>query len=74
MSKNPSVSPGSAAWLDQLLWGAKKIAEEANLVDEDGNPDVRAAYHALERGHIPAKKVGHQWVTTRAQIRSIADA
>jgi hypothetical protein len=65
-------TPGSDAWLDELVWNAEQIALEANLLDEDGNPDRRAAYHQLERGRIPARKIGRRWVTTRRQIRSIA--
>jgi hypothetical protein len=57
---------------DAPIWNAENIAIEANLFDEDGNPDVRRAYYGLEKGLIPGRKVGRRWVSTRRQIRSIA--
>jgi hypothetical protein len=44
--------------LDTPVWGAAAIAELLNCSE-------RRAYWLLERGHIPAEKIGHHWVTTR---------
>jgi hypothetical protein len=51
---------------DALIWGAADIAKAANLKNR------RQAFHLLERGIIPAKKAGKQWVTTLRKIRSVA--
>ena len=73
MSKDNSVAPISTDdHLDTPIWGAKAIALAAGIVDKNGDPDERAAFYQLEMKHIPAKKVGRQYVTTRRQIRSIA--
>jgi hypothetical protein len=48
--------------LDRLLWGAKAIGEEINRKE-------RQAFHLLETGAIPAKKVGKTWVSTPRQLR-----
>jgi hypothetical protein len=49
--------------LDRLIWGVKAIAIAANLT-------TRQAYHALEKGYLPASKAGRKWVTTPRRIRS----
>jgi hypothetical protein len=48
---------------DTPIWGASAIAREAGL------PDRAAAYHLLERGLLPARRVGRRWVTTRTRLR-----
>jgi hypothetical protein len=48
---------------DVIIWGASAIAREAGL------PDRAAAYHLLERGLLPARRLGRRWVTTRNQLR-----
>lgn len=48
---------------DTPIWGASAIARAAGL------PDRAAAYHLLERGLLPARRVGRRWVTTRARLR-----
>jgi hypothetical protein len=48
---------------DRPIWGASAIAREAGL------PDRAAAYHLLEAGHLPGRKVGRRWVSTPGQIR-----
>lgn len=45
-----------------LIWGAANIGLEVNL-------DTRQAFYALERGAIPAKKVGGKWVAERSTLR-----
>ncbi len=53
--------------LDDLIWGAEKIAAAANL-------KPRQAYPLLERGIIPANKPGGKvWCTTLRNIRSVAE-
>ena len=49
---------------DAPIWGAAAIAKEANVT-------LRAAYHGLIAGHLPATKVGAKWCTTRRRLRSI---
>jgi hypothetical protein len=31
--------------------------------------DRAATYHLLERGLLPARRIGRRWVTTRTQLR-----
>jgi hypothetical protein len=44
-----------------LLWGAAAIAEVLNL-------RPRQAFHMLENGEIPGKKVGGRWVVDRQKL------
>jgi hypothetical protein len=46
----------------EVLWGVKAIA------DFIGIPE-RKAFHALSAGHLPAKKIGRAWTTTRSAIK-----
>ena len=46
-----------------LVWGAQAIAEEINV-------SVRRAFDLMEKGKIPAKKVGGRWVADRAKLRA----
>jgi hypothetical protein len=48
---------------DVLLRGAKAIADDLGI-------PLRAAYHGLETGTIPASKQGVIWVSTRARVRA----
>jgi hypothetical protein len=50
--------------LDRPIWGVEAIAVAANLTP-------RQAYHALERGYLPASKAGRKWVTTLRRLRSL---
>jgi len=59
--------------VDQNVWGARAIAIAANIVDDSGKPRVRATYHLLEKGLLPATKVGKIWVSTPRRLRSIAN-
>jgi hypothetical protein len=54
--------------LDRPVRGARNIARVAYLFDEDGEPDERAAYYALESGHIDASKEGRTWISTPRRI------
>lgn len=47
-----------------LVWGAAAIARELNLKNE------RQAFYILESGLLPAKKVGRQWVASRAALHA----
>jgi hypothetical protein len=37
-----------------IIWGAKEIGAAVNLT-------ARQAFHLLESGHLPAKKIGGKW-------------
>jgi hypothetical protein len=50
--------------LDCPIWGAENIAKEIKKTKSQ-------AFHLLEAGHIPATKVGRQWVTTRRRLRQL---
>jgi hypothetical protein len=52
--------------LDRPIWGVKAIAVAANLTE-------RQAYHALEKGYLPASKAGRKWVTTHRRLRTLFD-
>ena len=57
--------------LDLPIWGGHAIAREAGLFNDDGTPDTRKAFYLLEQGHLPASKVGNQWVSTRRRLRAV---
>lgn len=46
-----------------FIWGAGAIAREICR-------PVRATFHLLENGEIPAQKVGGRWVADRQILRS----
>jgi hypothetical protein len=46
-----------------LIWGAEAIATALNLKSR------RQAFHMLEQGMIPARKVGKTWVASREALR-----
>lgn len=45
-----------------LVWGAEAIAKEIKV-------GTRRAFHLLETGQLPAKKVGGRWVVERGKLR-----
>ena len=45
-----------------VLWGARAVADAINA-------PLRKTFHLLENGHLPADKVGAQWVSTRGRLR-----
>jgi hypothetical protein len=69
INRSNQQMPDTHKNLDRPIWGAEKIGEEAGLVDEAGNVDLRRTFYALERGHIPAEKKGRLWVSTPRRIR-----
>ena len=77
-SVSPPLAPKPAvhddardAHLDAPLWNVEAIGREAGLVDDNGVVNMRATFYALERGNLPATKVGRQWVTTRRRLRAL---
>jgi hypothetical protein len=46
---------------NDLIWGAAAIARVIKR-------SLRTTFFLLENGHLPAKKVGGRWVTTRAKL------
>jgi hypothetical protein len=55
--------------LDRVLWGAEPIGREANVVDDDGNVDLRRTYYLLEKRYLPGDKKGRIWTSTPRRIR-----
>lgn len=47
---------------DEPLWGAEQIAPVLNRT-------IEQTRYLLRKRLIPAKKVGHFWVSSRAQLR-----
>ena len=47
-----------------ILRGAERIGAYLGL-------NVRQAFHLLEKGELPAKKIGGRWVTTKQQLRRL---
>ncbi len=45
-----------------ILWGCAAIAKVIGKTQ-------RATFHLLERGQIPARKVGAQWCVSRRKLR-----
>jgi hypothetical protein len=45
-----------------LVWGGEEIGRAINRTG-------RQAFHLLENGLLPAKKVGGQWCASRAALR-----
>lgn len=45
-----------------LVWGAAAIGKEINA-------SPRQTFYLLQKGLIPARKVGDQWVASREELR-----
>ncbi len=45
----------------KFIWGAKAIGKAAGL-------DTRQAYHLLQLGKIPGKKIGELWVSEEGEL------
>ena len=58
---------------DRPVWGARAIALAAGLVDKHGKPRVRAAYHLLAVGLLPADRIGKSYISTPRRLRAIAN-
>lgn len=63
----PKIDP-----YDVPVHGAEQIAEVLNLRDQNGNPSVRKAYHALEHGYVDADKFGRNWVSSPRRLLKIS--
>jgi hypothetical protein len=61
--------PSNKIDLDANIWGAAAIAVAANVVDEQGQPDMDKAYYLLKRKLLPASKVGKVYVSTLRRLR-----
>ncbi|MGE3993407.1 MAG: hypothetical protein AB7F49_36545 [Pseudorhodoplanes sp.] len=48
--------------LDRPIYGAKAIGDEVGLQE-------RQAYYRLEKGDLPAEKLGNTWVSTPRRLR-----
>jgi len=59
MEQNKTEQPAAL----ELIWGCKAISEEIER-------SQRATFHLLERGELPAKKVGGRWVAVRRALRA----
>lgn len=46
------------------VWGAKAIGNEMGLTE-------RQTFHLLERGLLPAKKIGDKWLADANQLHSL---
>ncbi len=51
---------------EKPLWGAKAIGDELGLPE-------RKAFYLLEKGLLPARKIGRIWVSTRKQLRALVE-
>jgi len=51
----------TAPELPDIAWGAVEIGEVINR-------DPRATFHLLERGFLPARKVGKLWAASRRRL------
>jgi len=47
---------------DDIIWGATAIGTELGI-------GRRKTFYLLEKGLLPATKVGREWVTTRSALR-----
>ena len=56
------VGTNPVATLD-LVWGAAAIGKEIGRTE-------RQAFHLLETGRLPARKVGLQWVAARGELQN----
>jgi hypothetical protein len=59
--------------MSEILWGAEKIGQAANIVDDNGKVDLRKTFYQLESGHLPGKKVGRLWVSSVTAIRAVLE-
>jgi hypothetical protein len=55
---------GVTSDLDRPIWGVQAIAAASNMT-------IRQTYHALERGYIPASKIGRKWFTTPRRLHAL---
>ena len=59
-----TTTPSPADTLaSDLIWGAEAIGAELGI-------GPRRAFHILQSGSVPAKKVGALWVASRSRLRA----
>ena len=51
----------------KFLWGAEAIGDAIGL-------DKRQAYHWLQLGKLPGKKVGNSWVSEQGELEDALSA
>jgi hypothetical protein len=61
MQTNDSLAADAIGGDDTVLWGAESIGAALNLT-------ARQAFHLLERGHLPATKIGGRWASTKRKL------
>jgi hypothetical protein len=61
-AKKASPSTNEPNLRSDLVWGGQGIAEEINRT-------TRQAFHMLENGLLPARKVGGVWCASRTALR-----
>ena len=47
---------------NDVIWGAKNIGKEIGQT-------TRQAFHMLENGYLPGRKVGKRWCSWRSRLR-----
>jgi hypothetical protein len=57
--------------LDRPLWSAEAIGREANILNDDGNVDLRKVFYLLEKRLLPATKIGRQWASTPRRLQRL---
>jgi hypothetical protein len=60
---NPEIEIPNAAAGDSFLWGASAIAPVIGR-------STRQTFTLLERGRLPARKIGQQWVASRRKLQA----
>jgi hypothetical protein len=63
--QNNSEKPNGDDRLD-VLHGAENIGAYLGL-------NERQTFYLLERGKLPAKKLGGKWITTKQQLRRVVE-
>jgi hypothetical protein len=58
--------------LDRPVYGARNIARVANMFDANGEPNERAAFHALAMGYLDGDKFGRKWISTPRRILKLS--
>jgi len=62
MPFNPETPHDDHTLATDVLWGAEAIAAYINR-------DVRPTYYGLQEGHLPGRKVGRIWTSSKTALR-----
>ena len=57
---------------DAPIRGCALIALAGNVLKDNGEPNTALAYTMLDKGFLPATKVGAIWTSTTRRVRSHA--